>query len=86
MICMSSATTTVALAEIRAGLARKSLTQDQLATQLGLSRTGVYRRLRGEVAFSADELVHTAAFIGVALDTLFTAAAGPALAEGGDAA
>lgn len=52
-----------ALAEIRAGMARHSLTQADLATALGLSRTAVHRRLTGQVDFSLGELRATAQLI-----------------------
>lgn len=72
-----------ALAEIRAGLARRRLTQAQLATALGLSRTAVHRRLRGEVDMTLNELRATAQLIGIPVTDIVGA---PALAEGGEVA
>jgi|SRR6185312_11198497 len=69
---MSSIQTAVALQEIRAGLARENLTQEQLAQHIGLSRTGVYRRLNGDTAFTVDELTATAECINVPLASLLT--------------
>jgi transcriptional regulator with XRE-family HTH domain len=58
--------------EIRALMARNELNQQALATRIGLTRTGLYRRLRGEVDFSATELASVATTFGVPVDTLFT--------------
>lgn len=71
------------LAEIKAGLARRDLTQSDLANHLSLSRGAIGRRLTGEVPFNIDELRRTATFLNVPLATLLDPTA---LAEGGDAA
>lgn len=42
--------------EVRAGLARKGMTQGDLATEMGLSRTTLNGRLKGDSAFDTDEL------------------------------
>lgn len=92
---MSSPQTAVAVGEIRAGLARKRQTQEQLASHLGMSRTGIYRRLAGDVDFSVLELSAVAAFLDVSLPSLLTTPAEPVSPEatgsagvslGGDAA
>lgn len=43
-------------AEVRAELGRQHKTQRELAEALGVSQVFVSRRLRGEVAFSLEEL------------------------------
>tara|TARA_R110002051_G_scaffold1853_2_gene10188 strand:- start:16870 stop:17172 length:303 start_codon:yes stop_codon:yes gene_type:complete len=91
--CMSSKTI-VAVNEIRAGLARKELTQADLADHLSLSRGGVYRRLNGEVHFTVDELVETSKLIDLPIADLINPQEAKALADsnetagarGGDAA
>lgn len=57
-------------ANVRAELARAGRTQSDLAYFLGLAQPNVSRRLRGEVEFSASELLRTAAFLGVPATTL----------------
>lgn len=75
-------------AEVRAGLARRGLTQEDLARHLNLSRTAVGRRLDGSVLFNTAELRNTAELIGVPAETLINppALTAPATPEGGDAA
>jgi len=74
-------------AEVRAVLARKRISQRQLAKALGLTQPVIWRRLRGDVQFSVDELQAVAEFVEVPITTFFpvdttTAATVPA----GDAA
>jgi transcriptional regulator with XRE-family HTH domain len=57
-------------AEVRAGLARRNLTQQQLGEHLGISRTAIGHRLAGTVPFKVPELLKTATFIGVPLEQL----------------
>lgn len=58
-------------AEIRAGLARKGLTQKQLAVALGMTETTLSGRLRGRSAFDTDELSVVADTLGVSIVSLF---------------
>lgn len=51
--------------EVRAELARKLRTQQQLAEALGLTQQATSRRLRGEVPFSGAELMLAADFLDV---------------------
>ena len=52
-------------ATVRAELARRRLTQRQLAEVLGVSQTQVGRRLTGEIALNVDELALVATFLGM---------------------
>lgn len=72
MVTMSSPQATVAIEEIRAGLARKRKTQAALAAHLGMSRTGIYRRLEQDVDFTVTELGKVSDFIDVPLASLLT--------------
>lgn len=72
--------------EVRASLARRGLSQDDLASHLGVSRAYVYRRVNGFVPFTIQDLRSIAAFVEVPLTSLLsppTVAASPA-APGGD--
>lgn len=57
--------------EVRAGLARRSLTQDDLAQRLGLTRQAVGRRLTGKVPFTHPEIRETATLLGVSIASLY---------------
>ena len=57
--------------EVRAGLARRSLTQDDLALRLGLTRQAVGRRLTGKVPFTHPEVRDTADLLGVTIASLY---------------
>lgn len=58
--------------EIRAGLARLGYTQETLGTKLNLSRAAIQRRLSGEVQFRIYELMATAEFLQVPLESLIS--------------
>lgn len=60
---------------VRAEMARRRVTQDDLATHLGISRTAVTRRLSGEVDFRHQELVAIAGRLEVPLEQLLASAA-----------
>lgn len=60
--------------EIRAGLARSNRKQADLAACLGISQPQVSARLRGQVAWTVDELVAVAEFLGVTPGSLLDAA------------
>jgi transcriptional regulator with XRE-family HTH domain len=66
-------------AEVRAAIARKQVTQRDFAAAVGLTQSGVSRRLSGRTDFTIPELTAAANFLGVELTSLLTA---PALAEG----
>jgi transcriptional regulator with XRE-family HTH domain len=57
-------------ANIRAEVARRALTQQQLADMLGVGQWWISRRLTGNVPISADDLVRIAAALGVPAATL----------------
>lgn len=57
--------------EVRAGLARRSLTQEQLAIHLGLSRNAVNKRLTGQRSFSHVEVVQVAELLQVSVASLY---------------
>lgn len=59
------------VAEVRAGLARKGYTQNDLAAILSLSRGAVSRRLTGEVALDYREVKMISDFIGVPVAVLY---------------
>lgn len=50
---------------IRAEMARRRLSQTELAGVLGISQTAVSRRLSGDTRFSVDELLKVAGWLGV---------------------
>jgi transcriptional regulator with XRE-family HTH domain len=58
--------------EIRALMARRRVTQTQLAAHMGVSQSYVSRRLLGQEAFDLDDLDVISAFFGVAVVTLLT--------------
>lgn len=60
--------------EIQANLIRQRRTKEDLAKVLGVSRTQIYARLRGDVAWSPDELWTTAELCGVTLADIVSAA------------
>lgn len=62
-------------ANVRAELARRSLTQDDLARHLGLPQPAVSRRIRGVTAWTVDELVAAAEFFAVEPVVLLAVAA-----------
>jgi transcriptional regulator with XRE-family HTH domain len=59
--------------EVRATLARRQISGKQLAAHLGVSQFAVSRRLRGETAFSIDELSATADYLGVPVSAFLDA-------------
>lgn len=56
--------------EIRAELARQRRSQAELATQLGVSRPWLSRRLSGETPLSVGDIANIADALGVALSDL----------------
>lgn len=80
---MRTTTTQRVARTIRAELARRSLTQADLAAALGISQQGVSRRLAGHIAFDTDELSAAAELLGLPTEALFN---GQAAAAAGDAA
>lgn len=63
---------------IRAELARKRLTQADLALHLLMSPAAVSRRLSGQTPFDVNELAAVAAFLGVPACDLLAETAGAA--------
>jgi transcriptional regulator with XRE-family HTH domain len=57
---------------VRAAMARRRVSQHDLATTLGLSQTAISRRVSGRVDFNASELVTIAARLDVTVDSLFS--------------
>lgn len=74
--------TTVAL-NVRAEMARRQRSQEDLATHLGVSQAAISRRLNGEVDFTTSQIEAIAGYLEVPVTAFFNATA---LAEGGDAA
>jgi transcriptional regulator with XRE-family HTH domain len=62
---MPSPTRTAVAATIRAEMARRSLTQRDVANHLGMSHAALYRRLNGTIALDTDELAKLAALFGM---------------------
>lgn len=71
---MSAPLNTFVVEEIRAGLARRRVTQDQLAAAIGISQATMSRRLAGTQPFTVPELERVAAFLDVPLGSLVGAA------------
>jgi transcriptional regulator with XRE-family HTH domain len=67
---MQNTPSVVTGANVRAEMARRGISQAQMAQAVGLSQAGVSKRLRGEVAFNIDELFQVAAVLGLPLSTL----------------
>lgn len=67
---MSTTPTAITGANVRAEMARKKVSQTELATHLGLSQTSVSARLGGRIAFDINELHAIASFLGVPLSAL----------------
>lgn len=53
------------LPQIKAELARRGATQAELAAALGITQSGISRRLTGTQPFRTDELEAVADFLGV---------------------
>lgn len=62
-------------ANLRAEAARQRISQMALAERLGLSQTGVSRRLSGHVPIDVDELAAFAEVLGVSAESLLGAPA-----------
>jgi predicted XRE-type DNA-binding protein len=60
---------------IRAELARRSLTQADLANALGVTQPAVSRRMTGQVPFDVEELAKAAALLGLPVSALIEDAA-----------
>lgn len=67
--------TTSVGANVRAELARRGVSQTALADHLGLSQSGVSKRLRGVIAFDTDEMLAMSDFLDVPVAVLFEGAA-----------
>jgi transcriptional regulator with XRE-family HTH domain len=59
----SSPTTATIIGELRALMARRRVTQGQLADVLGCSAQSVTRRMKGDKSFTIDELDTIAAYL-----------------------
>lgn len=57
-------------AETRAALARDGRTATQLATDTGISKSSLSKKLRGQVSFSVEELVSVAVALSIDPGTL----------------
>jgi hypothetical protein len=69
--------------EVRAAMARRRVSQGDLADHLEVSQAAVSRRLSGEVAWSVPELVAIALFLDVAVETLLSPSSAVAPTGGG---
>lgn len=61
----------VIVENVRAELARRRLTQEQVGVEIGLTQKAMSRRLTGEVEFSGSELQKLAEFLGTPVATLY---------------
>lgn len=59
--------------EIRAEMGRRQLSQADLGLVLGIHRTQISKRLRGELAFTTVELDQIAEALGISVDRLLGA-------------
>lgn len=57
-------------ANVRAEMARKGVTQQQLGAHLGLAQASISARLRGRTAFNVNELHAVAMFLNVPVAAL----------------
>lgn len=57
-------------ATVRAEMARRKVTQQQVADVLGIAQTQVSRRLNGQVSFNVDELQAVAHLLGMSVQSL----------------
>jgi transcriptional regulator with XRE-family HTH domain len=62
---MTQPLTETVAAEVRAELARRNISKTEAAAKLGISRTLLWNRLRGESPFTVDELEALAELLGV---------------------
>lgn len=62
---LSVSVTAAVAAEVRAEVARKQISQDKLAAQIGCSRQSLNRRLTGATPFDVAELAAIADALGV---------------------
>lgn len=62
---MTQPLTETVAGEVRAQLARHNRSRTEVAALLGLSRTALWNRLRGETEFSISELEKIADLVGV---------------------
>lgn len=62
-------------------MARRKVTQAQLAEQLGCTQPAISRRLSGVISWDVDELTRVAEFLGVPLSSLLAEPAPAAVAQ-----
>lgn len=67
---MTSSPTATTGANVRAEMARKAVTQTQLASALGLSQGAVSARIRGTTPFDINELATIAGLLDVPIGRL----------------
>jgi transcriptional regulator with XRE-family HTH domain len=60
------------VAEVRAEMGRRRLSQEDLAAELGWTQEKVSRRLTGTVTFSTNEVEQVATALGIPLSQLVT--------------
>ncbi|WP_369127254.1 helix-turn-helix domain-containing protein [Rothia nasisuis] len=57
-------------AEVRAWMGRRQVTQTKLGKILGVPQASIYRRLKGEISFSFNELLIIASYFGITVAEL----------------
>ena len=69
---MSNPTYTTRVASsVRAEMARRKITQTELAESLGMTQPAISRRMSGAVPFDTEELGQIADLLGVPMSVLF---------------
>lgn len=64
---MANTLTETVAAEVRAELARQSISRTEAAQRLGMSRTALWSKLRGDYPFKLAELQEVAEMLGVSV-------------------
>lgn len=67
---MTSSLSLNVASNVRAELARRGMSQKDLADALGLTQTAISNRVRGVIAFDVDELASVAQKLGVRVESL----------------
>jgi len=67
---MAQTTTERTAANVRAEIARRSLSGAKVARDLGWSRSGLHRRLTGAQPFDIDQLSRLADYLGITVTQL----------------
>jgi plasmid maintenance system antidote protein VapI len=75
MATQLSSFSTRIIGAVKAELSRRDLDGKDLVEPLGIGRNAVYSRLRGETAFTTEDLARIEESLGITVDTILTSAA-----------